>query len=151
MSRAINILFSLLFISITATAQKEYTKWKAIDVSYELGEIQKKKYDWETGALDEIIMSGLKNIYYFTISDLDGDNCPFYPSCSNFFVSAVKQTNIFQGALMFADRFTRDTNLFKSFNQYPYLKHGKLFDPVEIYTLRKNIKVHLPQNSSNNG
>jgi putative component of membrane protein insertase Oxa1/YidC/SpoIIIJ protein YidD len=128
-------------------AQTDWGKWDAADVSYELRPIDKKNYQFDTGSLDGLIMSSMKNIYYFTISDLDGDNCPFHPSCSNFYVRAVKQTNIFQGTLMFADRFTRDSNLFKSRNHYKYYSHGKFLDPVEIYTLNKNIIDHFPQKS----
>jgi putative component of membrane protein insertase Oxa1/YidC/SpoIIIJ protein YidD len=128
-------------------AQTDWGKWETAEVSYELRPIDKKNYQFDTGSLDGLIMSSMKNIYYFTISDLDGDNCPFYPSCSNFYVSAVKQTNIFQGTLMFADRFTRDSNLFKSRNHYKYYSHGKFHDPVELYTLKEKIIDHIPQKS----
>ena len=140
------ILVIIIFYS-SLLAQNDWERWEAAEISYELKSVEKKNYEFDTDSFGSFIMSSMKNIYYFTFSDLDGDNCPFHPSCSNFYVSAVKQTNIFQGTLMFADRFTRDTNLFKSRNHYKYYSHGKFFDPVEIYTLNKNIIDHIPQKS----
>ncbi len=137
----------LIIFCIQLSAQNDWTRWEAAEVSYELKSVDKKNYEFEPDSFSGLLMSSMKNIYYFTFSDLDGDNCPFYPSCSNFYVSAVKQTNIFQGTLMFADRFTRDSNLFKSRNHYKYYSHGKFLDPVEIYTLNENIKDHIPQKS----
>lgn len=136
-----------MILSTHLFAQVDWEKWEAADISYELKSIDKKNYEFDTGSLSGLLMSSMKNIYYFTISDLDGDNCPFHPSCSNFYVSAVKQTNIFKGTLMFADRFTRDSNLFKSRNHYKFYSHGKFHDPVEIYTLKENVINHIPQKS----
>ena len=46
---------------------------------------------------------------------------------------------------MFADRFTRDLNLFKK-GHYPLYKTGKFYDPVTNYKLLSNeIKV-IPSN-----
>lgn len=137
----------LIIFCIQLSAQNDWKRWEAAEVSYELKSIDKKNYEFDTGSFSGLLMSSMKNIYYFTFSDLDGDNCPFHPSCSNFYVSAVKQTNIFQGTLMFADRFTRDSNLFKSRNHYKYYSHGKFLDPVEIYTLKEKIIDHIPQRS----
>ena len=141
------IFFLLIFISYPIIAQTDWQRWEAADISYELKSPNEKKYVFDTESIGGLFMSSMKNIYYLTFSDLDGDNCPFHPTCSNFYVSAVKQTNIFQGTLMFADRFTRDSNLFKSRVHYPYYSHNKLFDPVEIYTLEKNIRTYIPQKS----
>ncbi|MBU0475828.1 MAG: membrane protein insertion efficiency factor YidD [Bacteroidetes bacterium] len=80
-------------------------------------------------------MSFMQQSYSFLISDLDGDNCPFYPTCSSFFVQSVNETNIIKGTLMFADRFTRDSNIFKSRSHYPKHISGKLFDPIQNYLL----------------
>jgi putative component of membrane protein insertase Oxa1/YidC/SpoIIIJ protein YidD len=133
----IKTIFSLIiFLSSILFAQTDYHRWEAKDISYEI----------QTETADSInnsssIIGGLKFIYSFFISDLDGDNCPFNPSCSHFFVEAVHETNIFTGALMFADRFTRDTNLYKSLSQYSFHKSGKLNDPVYKYVLDENIIV----------
>lgn len=127
-------LLILLFCT-TIFAQHDWQRWKAAKVNYEVPAMKGKSYEVDNSNVSMLLMSGLKNAYYFLISDLDGDNCPFYPSCSTFFVESVKITNIFQGALMFADRFTRDMNLFKDPKQYPVHTSGKFFDPVENYTL----------------
>jgi putative component of membrane protein insertase Oxa1/YidC/SpoIIIJ protein YidD len=77
------------------------------------------------------------NGYWFFISGVDGDNCPFQPSCSSFFVESVKETNLIQGILMFADRFTRDINFYKREEHYPRAGNGRYFDPASLYTLKK--------------
>jgi putative component of membrane protein insertase Oxa1/YidC/SpoIIIJ protein YidD len=126
-------LFILLF-STTIFAQHDWQRWSAAEVNYEVLSTKGKSYEIDNSNISMLLMSGLKNAYYFLISDLDGDNCPFYPSCSTFFVESVKITNIFQGALMFSDRFTRDMNLFKDPQQYQVHSSGKFFDPAENYS-----------------
>ena len=141
------ILILLALLSASLFAQPEQARWEKADISYEFRSPSKKEYKMDTESVRGFVFSGLKNIYYFTFSDLDGDNCPFHPSCSSFYVSAVKKTNILKATLMFADRFTRDSNLFKSHAQYPHYAFGKLADPVEIYTLRDDIINFIPQKS----
>lgn len=140
-------LLLLIFVvtAIQIKAQTDWQRWGAEEVSYELPQIEKKNYSFDRYDFVSSAMSVFKNTYYFLISDLDGDNCPFHPTCSNFFVESVKETNIFQGALMFTDRFTRDLNVFKK-GHYPFYISGKFFDPVENYKLSSNeIKV-IPSN-----
>jgi len=117
-------LLFFLAVTISICAQKELSRWEAKAPSYI--EVNKNSGDSNFGFLGYV-----QKGYKFLISDLDGDNCPFYPSCSTFFVKASKETGIFRAALMFADRFTRDTNLFKSKTAYPVNKSGKFYDPVE--------------------
>ena len=99
-------VFILVFCSVLF-AQPDWHRWQAKDVSYEVSTLQDKSHEVDNSGFSMLLLSGLKTGYYFLISDLDGDNCPFYPSCSAFFVESVRQTNIFQGPLMFSDRFTR--------------------------------------------
>ena len=83
------------------------------------------------------------NAYWFFISDVDGDNCAFQPTCSSFFIDATEETNIFQGSLMFSDRLIRDTNPFK-INDYPRDKSGYYYDPAYNYTLNQRRIKYLP-------
>lgn len=138
-------MFIILLSSSPIYCQSDWQRWGAKEVSYELRQVEKKDYTLDKSGIINSTMSLFKNTYYFLISDLDGDNCPFHPTCSNFFVQSVKETNIFKGALMFADRFTRDLNLFKK-GHYSFYKNGKYYDPVENYKLSSNeIKV-FPSN-----
>jgi putative component of membrane protein insertase Oxa1/YidC/SpoIIIJ protein YidD len=116
-------------------SQPDSEKWEAKQIFYELPVTHPHDYTIDKSSFGMTVITSLRNIYYFFISDLDGDNCPFYPSCSAFFIQAVKETNIFSGGLMFADRFTRDMNLLKGKDQYPISKLGKFFDPPYNYTL----------------
>lgn len=128
-------------------SQADWRKWEAREINYtiksnsqidelsELGKSPKRTFGIK-------ILSGLRSIYQYTISDLDGDNCPFYPSCSHFFIESVGQSNIFTGSLMFADRFMRDLNPFKKQERYFRIPNGKYFDPSHNYALNlRTIKI----------
>lgn len=140
-----NVFILFVLTSVSLNAQADWERWSAQSISYELPQIDKKDYYLDRSDVMTVSLSVLRNTYYFLISDLDGDNCPFHPSCSNFFVESVKETNILQGAFMFADRFTRDLNLFKK-GKYPYYKNGRLYDPVGNYKLLSNEINYIPSN-----
>lgn len=124
-------IFVLIFVfSISVFAQPEYFKWEAKEIDYRINFIKEKDYNSNS------FLSYLQKFYTFIISEPDGDNCPFSPSCSNFFIEAVDKTNFFNGILLFADRFTRDMNPIKSLNQYKKISLKKLFDPVDNYLFK---------------
>ncbi|MEN8194357.1 MAG: membrane protein insertion efficiency factor YidD [Bacteroidota bacterium] len=127
--------FILIIFSGFSFAQTDWVKWDKKDVSYEVSSGENQHRSLNDSNLGSLILSGLKFSYSFFISDVDGDNCPFYPSCSSFYISSIKETNFIQGTLMFADRFTRDSNLFKSRSHYPKHISGKFFDPTYNYYL----------------
>ncbi len=143
------IVFLIFFLLIeSAFCQIENLKWQKVDLSFEKSDrYEKKDYSFESKNAGEFIKKSLINAYWFFISDVDGDNCAFHPSCSSFFMDATEETNIFQGTLMFLDRLTRDLNPIKK-NHYPLNENGHYFDPAENYTLNnKNIK-YQPINST---
>lgn len=125
------IIFILCGSSILA--QTDWERWEAKDISYEMN-VDKHSHINENSP--SFILSALKGTYSFFISDLDGDNCPYSPTCSSFFIQSVQRTNIIKGSLMFADRFMRDSNLFKSREQYKTIVRNHLFDPVDNYLLK---------------
>ena len=135
--------FLFFFLSVTLlSAQTELVKWESQQVSYELPAHQSHDYSIDKSSFGLSILSVARNAYYFFVSDLDGDNCAFSPTCSAFFIQAVKETSIIKGTLMFADRFTRDINFFKGSNHYPLLPTNKFFDPAYNYTLH-SAKIKL--------
>ncbi len=133
----LNICIYLFLFSITynLNAQTDWVKWEGKETYYLLPVTHNHDYAVDKSSVGMIILSVVRNTYYFFISDLDGDNCPFEPSCSAFFLQSVKETSIFKGTLMFADRFTRDLNIFKGLNHYPLLASNKFSDPAYNYTL----------------
>jgi len=139
-------LIIILISPLILNAQTDWQKWGKAEFDYRLSDQSGNrdysfKYDNVGGFLTQFFV----NAYWFFISDVDGDNCPFRPSCSSFFADAVNETNILQGSLMFFDRFTRDLNIFKKGN-YPRVKSGHYFDPANLYTLSKD-KIHfIPAN-----
>lgn len=133
----------IIFIwTVSLQAQSDWVRWESKQVSYELPTHPRHDYDVDKSGFGMTILSVVRNTYYFFISDLDGDNCAFSPSCSAFFLDAVKETNIVKGTLMFADRFTRDINFFKGVNHYPLLPSKKYSDPAANYSLHSE-KIKL--------
>ena len=137
------VLFFLIFISL-GFAQTDWQKWGKKEVEYTIPIEKDREYSFDSETVPVAFVSALKNTYWFLFSDHDGDNCPFHPTCSQFLMNAVKETNILKGSLMFADRFTRDTNLFKSKDHYPLHSSGRLYDPVHNYLLNYSRIKHFP-------
>jgi putative component of membrane protein insertase Oxa1/YidC/SpoIIIJ protein YidD len=139
------IIFVLLFFSTNLFSQTDWKKWGKAKTDYTLKNTYRhRNYNFDSDNAGNFVVKSFANVYWFFVSDLDGDNCPFRPSCSAFFVEAVRETNIFLGTLMFFDRFTRDTNIFKE-GKYPREKSGYYYDPSSLYTLSGKI-YYIPVN-----
>lgn len=146
--RFLLIIHLILFTSALTKAQEtDWQRWGKSEIQY----AAKPKHDEVSGkenrSFGSFLLGTSHKLYSFLISDLDGDNCPFEPTCSNFFIQSVKATNIFQGSLMFFDRFTRDMNLLK-INHYPFTPDRRHFsDPAINYTLQpEKIRYNPPVN-----
>jgi putative component of membrane protein insertase Oxa1/YidC/SpoIIIJ protein YidD len=125
----------------------DWQKWSKADYSYIIPgqNLTGRNYSLSGENFGGKILKTFADAYWFFISDVDGDNCSFKPTCSSFFVLAVNKTNLVQGTLMFADRFTRDLDLFK-LNHYPRVEDGHFYDPVDLYTLnKKDLKIITPE------
>jgi putative component of membrane protein insertase Oxa1/YidC/SpoIIIJ protein YidD len=140
------LLFILLFVSFMASAQTDWHKWGKAEISYQIkSSYTERNYGIETGTVADAAASSVINVYWIFFSDVDGDNCAFSPTCSSFFVESVKETNILQGVLMFADRLTRDTNFIGRELEYPRAENGRLYDVPSNYKLKpKDIKYIPP-------
>ena len=124
---------------------EEWMKWGKADYRYEKpNHFRHREYSFDTESVSSFIAKSVANAYGYFISDLDGDNCPYRPSCSDFFVQASKETNIVQGTLMFFDRFTRDFNIHKRYEHYPRVEDGHYYDPVSLYTLDEEQIDYIP-------
>ena len=144
------IFFALIlfFCFTNVYSQTDWVKWEKANMSYSNDNEQlKRDYSISGESFSEAALKSLASAYWFFISDLDGDNCPFRPSCSNFFVGAVKETNLPQGVLIFFDRFTRDLNIFSRANKYPRFGAKYYYDPVSLYTLAEDKIHYLPPNT----
>ena len=139
------VFFILLFLfNISCLTQTDWVRWEKSEPTYKiLTDNIQREYDLRIDSFSDILVKPVINAYWFFISDVDGANCPFHPSCSAFLVASIKETNIFQGALMFFDRFTRDTNIFGRSKHYPLYDKFHFYDPVDLYTLNKDsIKIY---------
>jgi putative component of membrane protein insertase Oxa1/YidC/SpoIIIJ protein YidD len=136
--------FALNVFTSSTYCQLDNLKWKKADLSYEKpDEFQKRSYSFQADDAGEFLQKSFVNAYWYFISDVDGDNCPFRPTCSSFFLQATEETNIFHATLMFSDRLTRDINPVKG-NNYPREKSKHLYDPASNYTLNQGRIKYLP-------
>ncbi|GBD88406.1 hypothetical protein BMS3Abin03_02342 [bacterium BMS3Abin03] len=145
MIKAVYIFIFINLLAGIAFPQTDWVKWGKADIKYEKPDnFRHRDYSFESENVSGLVVKSAANAYWYFFSELDGDNCPFRPSCSAFFVEASKETNIVQGALMFFDRFTRDFNLYKRYKRYPRVKDGHYYDPVAMYKLDKNEINYIP-------
>jgi putative component of membrane protein insertase Oxa1/YidC/SpoIIIJ protein YidD len=141
------LIFFLLAPSLYS--QTDWQRWEKAEVNYEIKKVEfPEETKNENGGIITSILSLTRKVYAFFISDVDGDNCPFYPSCSNFYVKSVKAEGIIKGTLMFADRFTRDMNFLKSTDHYPRHYTGRFYDPPENYTLNMDRILYYPSETT---
>ncbi|GAB4292320.1 MAG: hypothetical protein Kow0098_12160 [Ignavibacteriaceae bacterium] len=141
----VKFFFILVFSAVLIPAQTAHEKWTGKEVSYTLPSVDNHR-DYLIN-FDNPVKTITKSVavaYWVFISDLDGNNCPFRPSCSSFFVQAAEKTNPVQGLLMFMDRFTRDLNIINRHQHYPQLYSGYYYDPVDNYTLDKDHITYIP-------
>lgn len=131
-----NYLLIIIFsYYVIAFSQTEKEKWGKNETSYiQVNDNIKKEYSFSGDTPFEFIINSSVYVYRIIFSNLDGENCPFHPSCSYFLIESVKETNIFQGVLMFMDRFTRDLNFVERNKKYSRHRSGKFNDPVLFYT-----------------
>ncbi len=144
--KLIIIAFCLTTCVCNCFAQSGWSKWGKNENSYRVqSDFKERDYSLNDLNPGEAIVKSTAIIYWFFFSDLDGDNCPFHPSCSNFYIEAMKNTNIVQGTLMFFDRFTRDATFTGRQKHYPVYKNRKFFDPPDNYNLNStDIKYYFP-------
>ena len=126
--------------------QTDWVKWEKAEYDYrKSNDFRHRDYSYDNDSTaSQYVVKTTANAYWYFVSDLDGENCPFRPSCSAFFVESSKQTNIFQGTLMFFDRFTRDLNIYKRHEHYPRVRDGFFYDPVSLYTLDESKVNYIP-------
>lgn len=137
------IVWLCLVFTFSLFAQTDWQRWQKSEISYsEKIDDPERSYSLRSDDPFEFLLKTAAVTYWFFISDVDGDNCPFDPSCSSFFLESVKASNIIEGTLVFSDRFTRDFNVFNRSN-YHITRRGRLADPPEKYllsTVRPKVK-----------
>ena len=76
------IVVLFLLHSVYAFPQSEKMKWGKSDYSYGIKSIEDgRDYSVNFKNPANAVAKSFINAYWFIISDLDGDNCPFHPSC----------------------------------------------------------------------
>jgi putative component of membrane protein insertase Oxa1/YidC/SpoIIIJ protein YidD len=140
------IFLPVLFCNNGILAQGNWNKWQKTKINYIVEvDLKERDYSYENLSVDGVILKSAAILYWSFFSDLDGDNCPFHPSCSNFFIESSRQTNLVQGTLMFFDRFTRDASFAGRHKHYPLYINGKFYDPPGNYTLNPEfLHYHFP-------
>lgn len=139
------ILIFFFFIATFLQAQTDWERWEKKEVSYQkISHQTERDYTLEGVNIFEKSIKVFVNSYWILFSNVDGDNCPFNPSCSNFFYQSLKRTNPIKAILMFTDRFTRDTNPFNRYKSYPVDANGNLYDPIDFYLLDEKSIHYIP-------
>jgi len=129
-------LFSFSSFQFVSAQDKENRRWEKVPIQYSIPIAEEKpKFDLKFKTTEDYVLKPVLNLYRIIISDADGANCPFDPSCSHFFLDAVNKTNFFEGLLLFSDRFQRDANVFNR-RDYSLTRNRRLSDPVERYIFR---------------
>ena len=137
--------FSILIFTVSGLSQTDWVRWEKVEYSYEKpNRFRQRDYSFNMESASGFIAKSAVNTYWYFFSELDGDNCPYSPSCSAFFMESAKETNIFQGTLMFFDRLKRDYNIYKRHEHYPRVKDGHYYDPVSLYTLDEDKIEYIP-------
>jgi len=86
------------------------------------------RQDNETSCVNSAFL-GLIRLYQKRISPIGGRRCGFWPSCSAYGYTAIKEQGPFIGLMMIGDRLTR-CNIWKHEGpDYFLLPNGKLYDP----------------------
>ena len=138
----------LLFLTNTFYSQTDWIRWDKSDPTYQIRTSDlEREFDFTIESASDIVIKPVINTYWFFISNVDGANCPFNPSCSSFLVQSIKETNLIQGVFMFFDRFTRDTNVFGRTEHYPRFGNHHFYDPVTLYTLDEKKIKFIPAKS----
>lgn len=139
------IIISVFLPAVSLVAQSDWQRWEKSEPNYLKDSFNSSRdYSYQKDNFEYLISKSLINLYQIFISDVDGDNCPFYPSCSSFWIEAIDETNIFQGTLMFFDRFTRDSNPVNRDEHYPVYKNFRYYDPPKLYALKKDKLEFIP-------
>lgn len=132
--------YALLLVcafAVAARAQSVHVQRKADLYQPAAYEHAKRDYSLTGASLSETAVKPFLIAYWIFIADADGDLCPFEPSCSAFFLQGLKKTNLAEATLLFADRFTRDANIYNRFERYRFdYRAVKFLDPVERYLKR---------------
>ena len=130
-------LLLVLFLSqFTIHSQTDWVRWEKSDPPYNIKDTYlEREYDLSIKSISDVLVKPVINAYWFFISDVDGANCPFNPTCSSFLVQSISETNPIKGLLMFFDRFTRDTNIYGRQEHYPRFGNTHFYDPITLYTL----------------
>ncbi len=142
----IKLFFIILLSTASLLAQTDWEKWEKKDFVYAVhSENSKRNYSLKYESISQFISKAVILSYWVLFSDLDGDNCPYHPTCSNFLLGGIRESNIVQGGFMFFDRFTRDSNIFFRSEKYARYKSGRFYDSYENYLLDESrIKYHPP-------
>jgi len=93
---------------------------------------QGQKADPDSMSPGARVLSWGLRFYRETISQVDGERCQMYPSCSAYSLEAIKKHGFFLGYVMTADRLIHESNEMDNAPKIK-LKNGKerYYDPVE--------------------
>ncbi len=124
----LTIVLILTMAAAQAGAQDSFSPW-----DFNAGEKASARSadDSQMSAGAKALSWGLR-FYRETVSQVDGERCQMYPSCSAYSLEAIKKHGFFMGYVMTADRLIHESNEMDHAPRVK-LKNGKerYYDPVE--------------------
>lgn len=128
--RTLQILTIVVILTVSAAsalAEDSFAPWDFN--SGKPAAVQSDKHEMSAGA--KALSWGVQ-FYRETISQVDGERCKMYPSCSAYSLEAIKKHGFFLGYVMTSDRLIHESNEMDHAPKVK-LKNGKerYYDPVE--------------------
>lgn len=127
------VIFFIFLLNSKLISQVDFIRWEKSD-NYLLIESRNSLAEsFETKNINkkQSFIDVLLKVYKYSFSNFDGDNCSFYPSCSEFLAESFNLTNPLVSILLFFDRLSRDTNIF--FKGDYVIINNRYFDPPSDY------------------
>ena len=121
------MIFFMMFTAAQAIAQDAVAPW-----DFNVTNAPPQKADSDNMSAGAKALSWGVRFYRETISQVDGERCKMYPSCSAYSLEAIKKHGFFMGYVMTADRLIHESNEMDNAPKIK-LKNGKerYSDPVE--------------------
>jgi len=105
--------------------------------SYKTHSHMQKENKIETSAVKIPLLWAIR-LFQKKLSPIDGPQCGFRPSCSEFGRRAIKSYGVFQGIMMAGDRLLRCNAYKKPGFEYKLINNGYLYDPIWKNTLTES-------------
>ncbi len=127
MRRLLFLTIMIILTAVPAGARDSFSPW-----DFNTGKTAQAQGSDDNMSAGARALSWGVRFYRETISQVDGERCKMYPSCSAYSLEAIKKHGFFLGYVMTADRLIHESNEMDDAPKIK-LKNGqeRYYDPVE--------------------